>query len=152
MRILKANIKDFNELYEMAKRTKEFQVSNKGPIVSKEEFKWMLKNKKGIFLVAIEGTKIIGFIYVNAKDLKKNLKNKYACLTYITVLKEYRKRGIAQKLYSNCEERLKKWGINNIYVWANVEGKGEIISFMKKQHFIKGHKYLWMDKKIMFLF
>ncbi len=74
--------------------------------------------------------------------------NKYACIIYIVVIPEFRGEGIAQKLYLEAEKRTKEAGMTHVYSWANSEGKGEIVQFFKKNGLAKGHKYIWMDKKI----
>jgi len=76
------------------------------------------------------------------------MQKKWACLTYLVTKPEYRKIGIAQKLYDRCLKELKVLGITNLYVWANCESDRSIIYFMKKNGFSEGHKYVWMDKKI----
>ena len=43
---------------------------------------------------------------------------------------------------------MREKGITHFYSWANAEGKGEIIQFLKKEGFAEGHKYVWMDKKL----
>jgi ribosomal protein S18 acetylase RimI-like enzyme len=59
-------------------------------------------------LLSEEDNKICGFLYVNAKDLEKPFEDKYACLVYLVVLPQYRKQGIAQKLYDVCVQQLKE--------------------------------------------
>ncbi|KKP29136.1 MAG: hypothetical protein UR15_C0022G0008 [Parcubacteria group bacterium GW2011_GWA2_31_28] len=69
-------------------------------------------------------------------------------LVYLVTLPEFRRKGIAKQLYSECEKRMREKGITHFYSWANAEGKGEIIQFLKKEGFAEGHKYVWMDKKL----
>lgn len=146
MIIRKANLKDFKGLYEIGKNTPELKVSSTEDFMDKDEFKWSITNRQGIFLVAEEKDKILGFIYANAKDIERPFKNKYACLVYLVVMPEFRGIGIATKLYKECARRLKKVKIKMIYGWANE--KSGIIGFLKTQGFKEGHKYAWMDRKL----
>ncbi len=149
MEIREANISDFAELYKLGENTPEFKVSATEKFMDKDEFTWAITNPQGVFLTAKNENKIIGFIYANGKDADKPFKNKYACLVYLVVKREFRRRGLAKKLYDECEKRLKKLGVTNIYGWADDEGSGAIIKFMKKQGFAEGQRYVWMDKKIL---
>ena len=146
MNIRKATVKDFNELYELGRKTPELQVSATEEFMDPDEFKWSITNKDCVFLVAEEHNKLIGFIYANAKDAERPFKNKYACIVYIVVSLEYRKKGVAIELYNECEKIVKEMGIQFLYGWAN-ETSG-VIEFLKKQGFNEGHSYKWMDKKI----
>ncbi len=148
MIIQTASIKDFKELYNIGKSTKELRVSATEEFMDIDEFKYSIKSPDSVFLVAKEKNKIIGFIYANANDIEKPFEHKYACIVYIVVIPEFRGKGVAQKLYFECAKRLKKLGITNIYSWASTKGKQGIIKFFKKQKFAKGHEYIWMDKKI----
>ncbi len=103
------------------------KVSATEDFMDPDEFKWSITNPDGIFLVAENRIKKIGFIYANAKDIERPFEHKYACQVYLVVIPEFRKQGIAQKLYSECETRLKKLGVTNIYGWANAESNGEIV-------------------------
>ena len=148
MKIRSASIDDFVELYEIGKDTAELRVSATEEFMDADEFKWSITNPNGCFLVAEEKNKKVGFIYANAKDVERPFEHKYACLVYLVVIPEFRRRGVALKLYLECEKRLSKLGVSNLYGWANAEANGEIVEFMKKQGFAEGHKYVWMDKKI----
>ena len=142
-----ATLDDVTLLYEIGKATKEFQVSQTEEFMSFNEFSCAISNEKSIFLLAEEKEKIQGFIYASAKDIDGHLIENFACLVYLTVLPEYRKQSIAKMLYEECEKTLKEKGIRSIYCWANANNP-TILSFMEKQNFVKGHEYVWMDKKI----
>ncbi|MFA7718004.1 MAG: GNAT family N-acetyltransferase [Candidatus Absconditabacterales bacterium] len=148
MTIRKATLQDFDKLYAIGKMTPELKVSAVEEFMDTEEFQRCITNPVGLFLLSEEDNKICGFLYVNAKDLEKPFEDKYACLVYLVVLPQYRKQGIAQKLYDVCVQQLKEKGITHMYCWANTEGQGEIVEFMKKQKFIAGHNYMRMDKKL----
>ncbi len=148
VKIRKAEISDFKELYEIGKNTPELRVSGTEVFMDADEFEWAIKNSKSVFLVAEHKKQIVGFIYTSAKDLDKPFQHRYACLVYIVVLPEFRRKGTAKKLYNESERRLRTLGITHNYLWANIEGNGEIVKFMKNRGFKEGHKYMWMDKKI----
>lgn len=148
MKIRKATIKDFKELYQLGLDTPEFQVSLNEPFMDKDDFKFRIKDKNHLFLLAEEDKKIVGFILFNLKDRKKPVKNKYACLVYLVVLPKFRGKGIASQLYNLSIKKIKKEGITHVYAIAFSEGKDEMISFLKKRDYAEGHKYTWMDKKI----
>ncbi|MFA6256002.1 MAG: GNAT family N-acetyltransferase [Candidatus Absconditabacterales bacterium] len=148
MEIRTAAIKDFFQLYEIGQNTPELRVSAKEQFMDQDEFILAIENPNGIFLVAEEENTLVGFIYVNAKDKDKPIENRYACLVYLVVVEKFRRHGIAQRFYDECEKRLKNMGITHVRTRANVEGNGEIVEFMKKQGFAEGHQYVRMDKTI----
>jgi ribosomal protein S18 acetylase RimI-like enzyme len=144
----RAKADDFETLYEIGQGTSEFRVSAKEVFMDAEEFRFGIVDPHSVFLVAEENAEIIGFVYASLLDHDKPLEKQSACLIYLTVLPEYRHKGIANELYTACERSLKEKGVSGIYGWANVESDGAIVEFMKKQGFAEGHKYVWMDKEI----
>lgn len=148
MNVRLATKEDFPVLYELGKSTKEFQVSAKEVFMDAGEFAFGIEDSHSVFLVAEENDNIIGFIYASDLDHDKHLEKRSACLIYITVIPEFRGKGIAKTLYQRCELILKERGISGIYSWANNEGDGSIIEFLEKEGFFKGHTYVWMDKEI----
>ena len=148
MRIRKATEKDFKSLYKIGIETSEFRVSSSGEFMETDEFMFAIQNPRGTLLLAEVKEEIIGFIYADRHDPERPPKTKWVCLVYLVVKPEFRKKGIAQKLYDACVRNLKDNGATRIYGWANSEGDGSIIRFMEKNGFIGGHKYLWMDKEI----
>ncbi len=147
MNIRAATLSDLVSLYNLGKATPELKVSATEEFMDLDELRGSIETKDNVFLVAEEDNKLIGFAYANAKDKDKPFKNRYACLVYLVVVPEYRKKGVATKLYLMCEQELRKKGINFIYSWANANS-GEMVKFMNKQGFAEGHKYIWMDKKL----
>ncbi len=150
MKIRKATINDSAELYRLGKNTPELRVSATEPFMDKDEFNAFITDENCIFLAAEEKKSIIGFIIGHTEWVNmivKNLKNKYGYLIFLVVAPEFRKRGVATKLYSACIAKLKEKGATHIYSWANANGE-DVINFMKKQGFTEGHKYIWMDKKL----
>lgn len=148
MLIRPAAPEDFEELYSIGKNTAELRVSATEEFMDAEEFRWSIQNPDGVFLLAEENKKVVGFVYANTKDPERPLENRYACLVYLVVVQEFHRQGIARQLYAECERRLKGRGITHLYGWAHAEGDGRMIEFMKKHGFAEGHQYVWMDKKI----
>ncbi len=147
MRIRQAQITDLEELFTLGKNTPELRTSATEEFMDKEELKWCITNPECVFLVAEENKKLSGFIYVNAKDKERPFPNKYACLVYLAVLPDFRKKGVATLLYEACEKKLKKMGINWLYGWAKKDSE-PILGFLEKEGFQKGQEYVWMDKKL----
>ena len=116
--------------------------------MERDEFLSAIENSDGTFLVAEADEKIVGFMYANRGDVERGPQTKWACLVYLVVRPEYRKKGVAQELYDACVKELKNHGITNVYGWASSESDGSIMKFLKKQGFDEGHKYIWMDKEI----
>jgi ribosomal protein S18 acetylase RimI-like enzyme len=143
-----AESKDFDVLYKLGCQTPEFEVSSSGRFMEPDEFMFAIENPKGALLVAESGGAIAGFIYANRNDPERAQKTKWACIVYIVVKSEFRKQGIAQKLYDECIKELKGFGISKVYTWANTESDGNIVQFMNKNGFSEGHKYVWMDREI----
>lgn len=148
MNIRLATKEDFPVLYKLGKSTIEFQVSTREVFMDAEDFAFGIEDPHSVFLVAEENKNIVGFIYASEIDYNKQLQKHSACLIYLTVIPEFRMHGVAQKLYEECENILKKRGISGLYGWANIESDGAIVKFMEKQGFSKGHKYVWMDKEL----
>ena len=143
-----ANKDDFPELYKIGESTKEFRVSASQNFMDEDEFMAVMTKPTGVFLVAEENGRIVGFIYVSSDDKDSPLKKHWACLVYLVVLPEMRGKMVATKLYEESIIKLKELGVTNLYGWANAEGDGAILSFMKKHGFEEGHSYKWMDKAI----
>jgi len=148
MKIRPAKLEEFEVLYEIGLNTPELRVSANEQFMDRDDFRQRIQNPQGVFLVAEQEERIAGFICASAKDADSPLQNKYACLVYLVTLPEFRRQGVARELYSECEKKLKELGITHIYSWANIEGDGSIVNFLKGQGFAEGHKYVWMDKEL----
>jgi ribosomal protein S18 acetylase RimI-like enzyme len=148
MEIRKATLKDFDTLYALGLETEELRVSSLEPFMDEDQFKLMITSPDYVFLVGLEGAVRSGFVCAHADDANAQLQHRYACLVYLAVHPAFRRRGIGRQLYVACEEELHRMGITHVYGWAYAEGSGEILSFMKRQGFVKGHQYVWMDKRL----
>lgn len=148
MTIRKALSKDFESLYALGLSTPEFRVGAAGEFMERDEFLSAIENPTGTFLLAELSPKILGFTYASWKDIERGPRTKWTCLVYLVVKPEYRKQGVAQKLYDACVQDLRQHGITSVYGWANIESDGSIVKFLEKQGYSKGHKYVWMDKEL----
>ena len=139
---------DFEQLFSFGSMIVEFRVSADESFMDRDEFLLRITNNEDVFLLAELDSRIIGFILFGINDKDRLLKNKYACLVYLVVDADYRRKGIAGKLYDTALGLLHKKGITHIYSWANAESDNSMIRFLTKRKFAKGHQYMWMDRKI----
>ena len=144
MRFRKARLKDFEKLYQLGLDTPELKVSNTNVFIDPEEFKFCIKYKYGIFLLAEEKNKLAGFIYAEATDIKMRYPKKWGSINYLVVHPNFRNKGVASVLFDECVEKLIRLGVSNLYSWANSESG--IVDFFGKKGLVKGHVYIWMDK------
>src|SRR5689334_9780 len=114
MNIRTATTADFSTLYEIGKNIPEFRVSTEDIFMDADEFADGITNPNDVFLVAEENNAIIGFIWAEGQNTDKHLETKTSCIVYITILPKYRNQGIAQKLYQECESKLKEKGVQNL--------------------------------------
>lgn len=147
MRIRKATVKDFRNLYNLGLETPELRVSSNELFMDRDDFRLRIVDKNHVFLVAEEGNKTAGFICANTKDADRPLKHKYACIVYIVTSPGFRRHGIATKLYFECAKRLKEKGITHVYALADADTQA-IQNFLKKSGFKAGEKMIWMDRKL----
>ncbi len=149
MLIRRATLNDFKKLYALGKKTPELQVSATEVFMDEDEFRWAIKNRRGVFLLAENDRELQGFIYASSHDVERTaLPHKWSCLVYLAVAKNFRGRGVATVLYEECLKRLRRRGITHLYAWVRTEHHNGVENFMKKQGFSEGHRYMWMDRKI----
>lgn len=147
MIIRKALVSDFKTMYIIGSQTPEMQVNYHDPFMEKDDFRSRIADKMNVFLVAEDNKKIVGFICASTSDRDRPLKDRWACLVYIVVIPEFRKRGVAALLYDACVKELKKTGMTHIYALA--DGNTQAIqNFLKKAGFRTGKKIVWMDRKL----
>lgn len=144
VKIRKATMKDFSKLYSLGSRIPELKVNKHEPFMTKEEFKFAIKNPHGIFLLAEEDEKIVAFTYAS---IKKRSSHKIACLVYLAVHPKHRNKGIGKSLYEERLKRLKKRGVKYVYSWIGVSNK-KMQHLAKKQGLKQGKKFFWFEKKI----
>lgn len=110
MIIRKAVLKDANEILHILKTTPELQGAEGGDIYDKKYVIGAIKKPdRDLVLVAIEENKIIGILMA---ELWKDKGYSYFCELF--VVPEYRKTGVASKLFSEYENILKKLKIKAI--------------------------------------
>lgn len=146
IKIRKAGAKDFKTLYKFGLAINELKVSDKEPFMTPEEFKWHMGNPHGVFLVAEEGRKLVGFAYANMRDSDRSEPGT-ACLVYLAVDRNHRREGIGRKLYSKVEKKLMQRGVNYIYALASENDK-PVIGFNTSQGLKRGRSFVWMSKRL----
>lgn len=128
MIIRKAKLKDINECVSLSK-IKEFEYPLGFP--DKES---LTNSLDKIFLVVEEDNKVIGFI------LGYPLTQKLVYLDLMTVHKNYRGKGIGQKLIKTFKEELKKRGVKEYLLFTPSFNK-RTINFYQKKGLKKGKQY-----------
>lgn len=146
--IRQAKKKDTAALFKLGQHTPEFQTSNQEPFMEQDELRWRIGSPTSIILLAEAGKKIAGFVYAETVNTDAPIRSKFACIVYIVVSADFRKQGLATQLLEACEQKLRESGMDFVYVWANQEGDGAIEKFLKKEGYVAGHTYRWMDKRL----
>ncbi|MFH0986533.1 MAG: GNAT family N-acetyltransferase [Candidatus Micrarchaeota archaeon] len=145
IQIRRATLKDFNKTYYLADRIPELKVSDKEPFMDKQEFMFAMKNPDGVFLIAEENGKIVGFTY---SSIKIRGKEKIACFVYLAVHPKYRKKGIGTILWDERLKRLRKRKVVRVYEWISASNK-RMQRFSEKHGKLKpGKKFIWFDRKL----
>lgn len=150
VRIRRAEAGDVDAVFALGLKTPELQVSYTAEFMTRDELAWSVTKAPGVFLVAeVDGT-IIGFLFASVADIERpnDRPYSYACLVYIVVEAAFRRSGIAQQLYTACEHILRERGTAYIYAWASEEGDGSVLAFTERQGFVRGHRYVWVDKQL----
>jgi len=139
MRIRKARLSDFKALYKIGKVTPELRVSEKEVFMTPADFKFAIRNKNGLFLVAQEGKTVVGFGYcaIEGPD--------YAAMIYDVVIPSFRGCGIGGTLLREKEKWLKKKGIKTVYSLVTNPKMAKILSHLKYR---RGKTLIWMEKKL----
>ena len=101
--------------------------------IGKDFFIKALKNPKGLFLLAIDDKKMIGYINGGSKEYVYR-KKKFFEIENLGVIPEYRKRGVGTLLYNFLVQELKKRGYERIYLNCYSKNVGAL-RFYKKLGF-----------------
>jgi predicted N-acetyltransferase YhbS len=144
--ITPASLRDCGPLYDLAASFPELRVSGTNAFMDRDELTAAVTDKAAVCLCARIDGGLVGFIYASTRDLDMPLSKHWACLVYLAVRPELRKRGIAGQLAEACLAELKRRGITHIYGWARVGGA--VVPFMEKRGFTRGHEYVWMDRAL----
>lgn len=147
MIIRAAKKSDFEVLYRIGSCTAELKVRQDRSFMDKDDFFCRISDRNHVFLIGEIDRKIGGFIVANCKDIDRPLKNKFACLVYLAVLKKFRRNGMGSALYTECMSQLRRKGITSVYAWANAREKA-IQMFLGRHHFRKGNHFIWMEADI----
>lgn len=83
--------------------------------VGKEFFKEAIESKDGIFLLAFDGEKPVGYVNGNAKEAVYKTK-KYFELENLGVIPSHCRKGIAKRLYNEFQTFAKDKGFEVIYL------------------------------------
>ncbi|MBI4415084.1 MAG: GNAT family N-acetyltransferase [Candidatus Kerfeldbacteria bacterium] len=141
-----ATPEDFDSLYALGLATPELKVSATEAFADPPEFRRALTNPDGVFLVAEQRGKPVGFVYATITD-PEILTQPTACIIYIAVDRAARGKGVGTKLYVDIERRLRERGIAYIYALANTDSAA-VQSLFEKMGMKKGHTTVWMDKRL----
>lgn len=101
--------------------------------IGKEFFKESLEDENGIFLIAYDGEKPIGYINGSPKPYVYR-KKKFLEIENIGVIPEYKRKGIGSKLYNALLKEIKKRGFERIYLNCYSQNK-EALNFYKQLGF-----------------
>lgn len=138
MKIRKAKLGDLHEIHRIGKSIPELEVAANKEFMSREDLKFAIRRKNGIFLVAEDLDKIIGFAYA-FKEAPT-----YAAFVYVAVVPEHRGRGIGKKFVAMCERAMKKLGARSIYGLAT---NAKITKYMERFGYKKGKNLVWIEKE-----
>ncbi len=148
MRIRKARLKDFEELYKLGNSIQELKTSDDKGFLEPEDLKYFLTDEKSSFLVTeilfhthskIVGNKIVGF------SLAVQEGPTYASLVYSAVDPAYRRRGIHSAMLKEQEKIMRERGVNSIYLLATNQ---DFVNVMKRFGYTEGKRLTWMYKDL----
>ena len=119
MVIRKAARKDELSLIELIERTGETREKAVKRVSS-------VNSDGRLILVLEENSKLIGYVRVSQQDQDQNVNSfvdlaHYACLNWIGVDPDFRKRGNGSKLVLSCDEIAKEW--HKVGIWLDCRGK-----------------------------
>ncbi len=107
--------------------------------IARAHMKRILNSKKYIFLVAVEGKKIVGYTKVIIKKRWRGFSDKKEVyIDELAVKTGYRGKGVGSRLLKEIEKRAKKLGIKFLTLEADVENL-KTLKFYKKHKFEKYH-------------
>jgi ribosomal protein S18 acetylase RimI-like enzyme len=101
--------------------------------IGKGFFKDLLENENGIFLIAMDGEQLVGYINGSPKE-QMNRSIRTFEMENLGIIPDYRRQGLATKLYARFVEEVKQRGFTRIFL--NCYIKNEIaLDFYKKLGF-----------------
>jgi ribosomal-protein-alanine N-acetyltransferase len=130
MKIRKIVKKDFDKFVELM-----VEADNRPKDWAKEKTAEFIGKKNKLILVAEEKGKLIGYVGLKERDEDERIKkvdfDKYASVTWIAVLPEFRGKSIGSKLLKSCEKYAKKWGKKGIWL----DCRKEVLKFYKRNEY-----------------
>ena len=140
--IRRGKLKDISQIYNLGKKTKELEFSEKMNFHDKIELKEFVTEKRdNILLVCLTHKKIVGFLY--AKIVSKE----WCILDNLVIEENYRNNGIGSLLLEDLYQILKKKKLNYIQILEEIHHK-KTREFWKKKGFKEEKKFIWADKII----
>jgi len=143
MKIRKGDIKDFDEFYKILNSASELSGGVGKETYPKEFVKGTLTNKeRELVLVAEEKGKIVGFLTAEIWKEKK-----YSFLIDVFVKPEFRKQGVASKLFETYEDFCKKSHFNSIVALVLMSNK-RMQKWCKSHSIKQGDKFYYYQKNL----
>lgn len=135
--VRKANEKDIDSIFELAKSLTELNASKNENYRCKEEILEWMNDDKSILLVEEKE----GFLF--AKLLSSN----WCMIDAIAVNKDSRNKGISTKLLEELYSILREKKITYVSGLVLKDSK-EARSFWNKQNFVEGKELVWIEKEL----
>ena len=132
---------DIDTLWKWGEENWELWGDEKNKWFSKKSLKrWINDPKDDILLVARHEDRVIGMCMVSV------LRDWAFCFG-LFVEKDYRSQGIGKKLLEEVEKRLKKEGVTNLTLLADVKNRRGL-KFYEREKFYKGFEFIMMTKDL----
>lgn len=135
--IRRARPYEIREIMELSSKIPQLLISDS--FISIDDMQFCIFNPKGIFLVAIEKEKIVGFLYGNLEFPTT------VCLTYVGVHPNYRHHGLGNQMYQIFENESIKLGADTVYVLTT---QNAVKSFFTNNGFKNPENLTYMQKRI----
>jgi GNAT superfamily N-acetyltransferase len=132
--------KDFKQVQSVQLSGGDTVISN-GDAIEIEDMELQASNPNGIFGVAEQDGKIIGFIY------GEKLCGRWAMASYFVVAPEYRGGEAYKKLGEWFANRAKRLGAKYLFLYADSDNE-KLIKFYEHFGFVAGNNYIEMIKEI----
>jgi len=137
--IRKAEPSDVDKLYDMGIKENGFVLSTQTRFYTRDYLeKWLQNPQSDILLVAEKDGEIIGFLFCRV------FHDSWAMLDNIMVSHSWRRRGIGTALLKECLNKLRMKKVQ--YIAGIVKEDNESINFFLKNEFLKGNKFIWIEK------
>ncbi len=135
------------DLYQIGLAIPELQLINNRVFMDPDEFLDAIIDPFGVFLVAVEAGRPVGFIYAKQEAVEDGCVPRRAYLMMIAVLPEKRRQGIGKALTRECLSAIKGMGINTVSCYAIAEGKSLGVNLLQRMGFFIGQRCLYTEYK-----